>query len=70
MLFVIVKPDVVNKNESLLNLFEINLDKTHNLLSAKNINIGFVASVHTEKLVKKDAISSAVRQFSLISIKM
>lgn len=70
MLFVIVKPDVVNKNESLLNLFEINLDKTYNLLSAKNMNIGFVASAHTEKLVKKDAISSDVRQFSLISIKM
>ena len=69
MLFVIVKPDVVNKNES-LNLFEINLDKTYNLLSAKNMNIGFVASAHTEKLVKKDAISSDVRQFSLISIKM
>ena len=54
-MFVIVKPDF-NKNESLLRLFEINLSETDNMLSPKNMNIGFVASTHIGKLVKNDAI--------------
>ena len=39
--FIIVKTDVVNKNESLLKLFEIYLSGTGNLLKAKNMKIGF-----------------------------
>ena len=59
-MFVLVKPDIVNKNESLLRLFEIDLSNTGNLLSAKNMNIGFIASTHLEKLVKKDVISKTI----------
>ena len=44
----------------MLKLFETHLSKADNLLSAKNMNIQFVASTHVEKLIKKDAISKTI----------
>lgn len=51
---------VVNKNESLLKWFETDLSKVGNLLSAKNMNTGFVASTHIEKVTEKDMISKTM----------
>ena len=57
---VIVKPDVINQCKTAPKLLEIDLSKMENLLSAKNMNIGFVASTHVEKLIKKDVASKAM----------
>ena len=59
-MFVVAKSDVVNKIESLLKLFEIDLSNTDNLLSAQNMNIGLVAPTHIEKLIKKNTISKTI----------
>ena len=47
-MFFVVKPNFVYKKESLLKLklFKIDLSKADNLLSAENMNIGFVASAY------------------------
>ena len=57
---VIVKPDVINQCNTAPKLLEIDLSKMENLLSAKNMNIGFVASTHIEKLIKNDADSKTM----------
>ena len=61
-IFIVVKPNIISKDESLLKLklFEIDLSKADNFPSAKNMNIWFVASMYIEKFIEKDAISKAI----------
>ena len=45
-LSIIIKPDIMNKCETELNLKETNLYSSANQLVAKEIDIGFVALTH------------------------
>ena len=57
VLSVIIKPDIMNNCDTASKLNDIDLYKSENHLSSKQIDIGFVASTHIEKLRRRDEVS-------------
>lgn len=60
LMYLIVKPDIIDKCVTLTDYRNIDLDKKDSMVKAKNINIGFGAKAEITKLKARDIISSAM----------